>query len=112
MKSKLFLLGFRESTNQKNLLFLTINDYTLTIVINPDNLSSSLIDYGTKIKIYNQNICNFSKEENIVQLECVIRLLRKGYKPENIELEKHTSWDIRKRAGWMSIFLKMANAGE
>lgn len=88
VKNKLFALGFRESINQKNTLSLTINDYTISIAIDPKNLSGSVIDYGSKIKVHHKNICNFSKDENIVQLECVIRLLRKGYKPNNIELEK------------------------
>ena len=88
MKNKLFALGFRESITQKNILSLTINDYTISIEIDPKNLSGSVINYGSKIKVHHKNVCNFSKDENIVQLECVIRLLRKGYKPNNIELEK------------------------
>ena len=35
-----------------------------------------------------QNHANFSQAENFVVLECVNRLLEKGYKPENITLEK------------------------
>ena len=31
--------------------------------------------------------CNFSKNENFVVLECVVRLLHKGYYPQDIELE-------------------------
>lgn len=34
-----------------------------------------------------QQTCNFSANENFVVLECVHRLLEKGYKPEHIELE-------------------------
>ena len=45
-------------------------------------------NYGKLIKTGNQNILNFSPEENWVTLECVDRLLQKGYKPENIILEK------------------------
>ena len=36
---------------------------------------------------------NFSQAENWVVLECVDRLLEKGYKPQNIILEK-TFWDF------------------
>lgn len=32
--------------------------------------------------------CNFSDNENFVVLECVTRLLDKGYRPKHIELEK------------------------
>ncbi len=46
------------------------------------------IIYDKNIKIGRNTITNFAKEENFVVLECVIRLLNKGYKCENIELEK------------------------
>lgn len=46
------------------------------------------IDYGNKIKLGNTTTCNFAKPENFVVLECINRLLEKGYKPQNIELEK------------------------
>lgn len=35
---------------------------------------------------------NFSEPENFVVLECVNRLLDKGYRPENIELER--TWTL------------------
>lgn len=56
------------------------------------DFKNSKIDYGLKIKIERKTICNFNNEENIVVLECVNRLLNKGYKPESIMLEK--SWQL------------------
>lgn len=41
--------------------------------------------YG--LKVNERQTCNFSSNENFVVLECVHRLLEKGYKPEHIELE-------------------------
>jgi type I restriction-modification system DNA methylase subunit/restriction endonuclease S subunit len=38
-------------------------------------------------KINRADTCNFSSSENAVVLECVHRLLEKGYKPQHIELE-------------------------
>jgi len=35
--------------------------------------------------------CNFEKKENFVVLECVVRLLDKGYRPEHLELERKWS---------------------
>ena len=52
------------------------------------NCNAQSIDYGNKIKCGSKRTSNFSKDENFVVLECVDRLLTKGYKPENIELEK------------------------
>lgn len=46
------------------------------------------IYYGKKIKTDSKSTSNFSQPENFVVLECVNRLLEKGYKPENIILEK------------------------
>lgn len=46
------------------------------------------IDFGSKIKIESKSVQNFSPEENWVVLECVDRLLEKGYAPKNITLEK------------------------
>jgi len=37
--------------------------------------------------INERQTCNFDANENFVVLECVHRLLEKGYKPEHIELE-------------------------
>ena len=47
------------------------------------------IDYpqAQGFKVNRADTCNFSSSENAVVLECVHRLLEKGYKPEHIELE-------------------------
>lgn len=52
------------------------------------DFNSKKINYGDKIIFGNTTTSNFSKPENFVVLECINRLLEKGYKPENIELEK------------------------
>ncbi|MDE5579243.1 MAG: restriction endonuclease subunit S [Alistipes sp.] len=46
------------------------------------------IDYGDKITAENKITQNFSQPENFVVLECVDKLLQKGYEPQNIVLEK------------------------
>ena len=55
------------------------------IVVDCDNQT---INYSDKIKCGSKRTLNFAKDENFVVLECVDRLLTKGYKPENIEIEK------------------------
>ncbi|GHT40428.1 restriction endonuclease [Bacteroidia bacterium] len=52
------------------------------------NSEKELINYGDKIITENKTTINFAHDENWVVLECVNRLLEKGYKPENIILEK------------------------
>ena len=88
LKRSILKLGFIE----KDIDFykLEINGYNICINITASDgqIIHSNIDYGDKIKVEHGGITNFSKKESLVQLECVIRLLKKGYKPEEIELEK------------------------
>ena len=58
-------------------------DYCIEI-----DFEKQAINYGDKIQCENKTTQNFSQPENFVVLECVNRLLEKGYKPENIVLEK------------------------
>ncbi|KQT33274.1 restriction endonuclease subunit S [Methylophilus sp. Leaf414] len=46
------------------------------------------INYGDLVVCENKTTQNFSQAENWVILECVNRLLEKGYQPKNIKLEK------------------------
>lgn len=43
-------------------------------------------------KVWDRTTCNFSHPENFVVLECVCRLLEKGYHPKHIQLEK--KWNL------------------
>ncbi|MDR0438035.1 MAG: N-6 DNA methylase [Bacteroidales bacterium] len=52
------------------------------------DLQKQIINYGNKIKSENKTTQNFSQPENFVVLECVNRLLEKGYQPQHIILEK------------------------
>ncbi len=58
-------------------------DYKIKI-----DFASESIDYGSDIAIGRKTTCNFKDPENFVVLECVDRLLTKGYKPKSIHLEK------------------------
>ncbi|GHV21427.1 restriction endonuclease [Spirochaetia bacterium] len=59
------------------------NGYTLEI-----DFENEIINYGKDIKSDSKATQNFSQPENFVVLECVDRLLTKGYKPKDITLEK------------------------
>ncbi len=48
--------------------------------------------YPDKLKVHREDICNLSQNENFVVFECVHRLMKKGYKPEHLELEP--TWRI------------------
>ena len=58
---------------------------------------------GGIIRVWDKGSSNFSKAENFVVLECVDRLLKAGYAPACIELER--GFD-RKRSGRLDILVK------
>lgn len=81
-------IGFENKDSKYEII---IDDYKIDITFNDDqggNIIDSNINYGDKIIVEHGGITNLTKKESLVQLECVIRLLQKGYKPESIELEK------------------------
>ncbi|MFX0212075.1 MAG: N-6 DNA methylase [Candidatus Hodarchaeota archaeon] len=86
MKETLIKMGFVEK--KSNFLVVCINGYNISITYNPNEPRTSKIDYGPKIKVWRKTTSNLSQDENLVVLECVIRLLRKGYRPESLELER------------------------
>jgi len=86
MKDKKLIkaLGFTPKENTSNIFSKKYADsYTLEV-----NYEKNIIDYGESIKAENKTTQNFSQDENWVVLECVDRLLEKGYNPKNITLEK------------------------
>lgn len=70
------------------------------------NLKTEQILYPeNKIKVNEKQTCNFSENENFVVLECVDRLLSKGYFAENIELEKKWPLGRNNKGGRADIFV-------
>ena len=77
-------LGFQPKENTDGIFIKKYqNNYCLEI-----DFQKEIINYGDKIICESKTTSNLSKPENFVVLECVNRLLEKGYKPENIILEK------------------------
>ena len=86
IKELLNFLNFTPKNDTNNIYikkYTAHNNYEIQIDFN-----NKKINYGNEIVIGNATTSNFSKPENFVVLECVDRLLEKGYKPKNIELEK------------------------
>ncbi|QQR97804.1 MAG: N-6 DNA methylase [Sphingobacteriales bacterium] len=77
-------IGFQPKENAKDIFIKKYQDgYVIEI-----EFEKEIINYGDKIICESKTTQNFSQAENFVVLECVNRLLEKGYKPENITLEK------------------------
>lgn len=85
MNLKSFLLdnGFNYEDGHIDQFYITINEYKIIV-----DLENNKINYGNRINVYKEDALNLLIPENIVRLECIVRLLRKGYKPEDLELEK------------------------
>lgn len=81
-------LGFSPKENANGIFFKKYplcSDYCVEV-----DFEKQSILYGDKITCDSKTTQNFSQPENFVVLECVNRLLEKGYQPQNIILEK--SW--------------------
>ncbi|MHB8102610.1 MAG: N-6 DNA methylase, partial [Methanosarcina sp.] len=98
ISSFLVVLGFSLKDGEQNTYikrYQQNGNYAITISLNTQNFNSSKIWYGDKIDTGRNTTTNFSQTENFVILECVDRLLEKGYQPENIRLEK--DWKLGHR---------------
>jgi type I restriction enzyme M protein len=85
-KKLLIALGFSLKENSFGIFakkYPQADDYCLEV-----DFEKTTIDYGNLIQSDSKTTQNFSQPENFVVLECVNRLLEKGYKPQNIILEK------------------------
>jgi len=86
IKKQLNVLGFCPKENAVDVFekkYPQADGYYIEV-----NVGEQRIDYGNKIKAESKTTQNFFQIENFVVLECVNRLLEKGYKPQNITLEK------------------------
>lgn len=105
IKKLIEVLKFKPQDGKDNIYVKYYGDYKISINYDEKSADKSSIDYGAKIIINRGTTTNFSQEENLVVLECVDRLLTKGYKPEKIELEK--SWNLgRNEKGYLDILVK------
>lgn len=86
IKKLIQALGFLPKENTSGIFqkkYSKSNSYSIEI-----DFEKEFINYGDKIKGESKTTQNFSQAENWVVLECVNRLLEKGYQPQNITLEK------------------------
>lgn len=101
----LSLLGFTLKDGEENTyirIYSKAKNYQIQVIYNDSDFSSSKIDYGGKIEKGRGTTSNFSQQENFVILECITRLLEKGYPPEKIILEK--KWKLgHKEKGHLDI---------
>lgn len=83
IKKYIAALGFVPKNGTNGICHKIYGDYAIEI-----DFEKQGINYGNSIVAESRTTQNFSQPENFVVLECVDRLLTKGYKPQNIILEK------------------------
>jgi len=102
IKELISTIGFKPQDGDKDIYFKNYsnhNNYVLKI-----NFEQEKIEYGTKIKIGDLTTSNFENSENFVVLECVNRVLEKGYSPDRLSLEH--KWPMgRKEKGKLDILI-------
>ncbi|WP_291750823.1 restriction endonuclease subunit S [Candidatus Sulfuricurvum sp. RIFRC-1] len=83
-KNLLLALGFTSKENSNGIFHKKYADnYTIEI-----DFVNEKFNYGNLIQAESKTTQNFSQKENWVVLECVDRLIEKGYAPNRITLEK------------------------
>ena len=100
------LIGFKAQEGKEKIYYKNYpkhSDYVIKV-----DFEKEKIDYGTKIKLGDKTTSNFENSENFVVLECVNRVLEKGYAPDKLSLE-HKWLMGRKEKGKLDILVMDKN---
>ena len=102
LKDVLNSIGYKED---KDTFIKEYQEFGCAIIV---NFKEQTIQYPEEsgLKVHKKTTCNFSESENFVVLECVTRLLDKGYRPEHIELEKTWSLGHEQKSGRADVLVK------
>lgn len=106
LKNMLFSIGFNNISDNKYEKKYPFSDCTIIV----DFRNEKIIypeDKGFKVNV--ATTTNFSEPENFVVLECINRLLDKGYRPENIELERTWTLGHKQKSGRADICVSDQN---
>ena len=106
LKNMLISIGFINTSNDKYEKQYPSLDCSITV----DFRNEKIIypeDKGFKVNV--ATTTNFSEPENFVVLECINRLLDKGYRPKNIELERTWTLGHEQKSGRADICVSDQN---
>ena len=108
-KKLIQVLGFKPKENTSGIfhkIYSKCDNFEIEIDFEKNNFI-----FGDRIKAESKTTQNFSQAENWVVLECVNRLLEKGYQPQNIILEK--TWPTGlKTSGRLDILVTRRDNGK
>lgn len=106
LKNVLISIGFINTSNDKYEKQYPSLDCAITVDFRNEKITYPE-DKGFKVNV--ATTTNFSDPENFVVLECVNRLLDKGYRPENIELERVWTLGHEQKGGRADICVSDRN---
>lgn len=89
LKKALKSVGYAETDENKLAKQFIDSDCAIIVDLKDEKI---IYPEDKGFKINERTTTNFSQNENFVVLECVTRLLDKGYRPEHIELER--KWNL------------------
>lgn len=106
IKELITALGFKLQSGSKDVFYKNYpkhNNYVLKV-----DFEHEKIEYGLNIKLGDLTTSHFENSENFVVLECVDRVLEKGYAPDKISLE-HKWLMGRKEKGKLDVLVTDKN---
>ncbi|WP_138419717.1 N-6 DNA methylase [Aquibacillus sediminis] len=114
IKELLIEMGFKLMEGEEGIWqkkYPNFSDYKITVEIKNEDRNSSVIDWGSKvndthgeIEVIRKTTSSLKQDENLVVLECVNRLLEKGYPPGSIVLEK--DFKVGHKPGYLDVYVK------
>lgn len=107
IKKLLSLLGFTQEEN----LFSKIYE-SAGVTLKVDVASEHIFYAEANITVGRETTSNFSEPENFVVLECVDRLLSKGYRAEHLELEPRWKLGHSSKSGYADIWVRTYGEGK
>lgn len=106
IRTLLELLGFSQNGN---VYIKRYEDIGATLKV--DVASEHIFYKESGITVGRETTSNFSEPENFVVLECVDRLLSKGYRTEHIELEPQWKLGHSSKSGYADIWIRTFGDG-
>lgn len=108
LKEMLTALEFEERTED-----LWVKQYAIDCLVSVNFAAATdNIKYPDGLIVNDKTTCNFSHDENFVVLECVVRLLDKGYEAEDIELEPKWTLGHGGKGGKADIWVRRKKKGD
>lgn len=104
LREVLLYLGYKEISVDKYRYDFEIFNCSIEV-----DFSIEKIEYPKELIVNEKQTCNFTDNENFVVLECVHRLLKKGYKPSHIELERRWTLGHSQKSGRADICVMNEN---